>query len=117
MDVAESVEITEDDVFQEYAERYSDDENSDIDGNLDNTEDINDSSEINEISTIMNNLGDVVSPEDIDNLTLAISDILKKIIAPWAVECNIPHIPLSKLLYSLKNEISVLSLPLDPQTY
>ncbi|KAJ8677929.1 hypothetical protein QAD02_013716 [Eretmocerus hayati] len=51
-----------------------------------------------------------------DHLAKKVSRSLRDVLAPWAIENNIPHASISKLLHDIRNKISELSLPLDPRT-
>ncbi|KAJ8684769.1 hypothetical protein QAD02_020562 [Eretmocerus hayati] len=49
-------------------------------------------------------------------LTRKISKSLREILTPWAIENNIPHAAMSKLLHGIRSKIPEVSLPLDPRT-
>ena len=89
----------------EYINRYSDDESD-----CDNSEDFNG-----------NNFDIICTDKRNDNTTnnqtaTCISNSLKSVITTWAIECNINHVSISKLLHAIREDVPTLSLPLDPRT-
>ncbi|KAJ8683083.1 hypothetical protein QAD02_018875 [Eretmocerus hayati] len=49
-------------------------------------------------------------------LTKKISRSLREVLTPWAIENNISHAAMSKLLHGIRSKIAEVSLPLDPRT-
>ena len=120
----ENIFINENYIFDdsEFNYRYSDDDSDICDEEefvLDSISDANkEASEKRIISAYNENCDDFKKYNDSDevNMTENISKSLKSILAPLAVENNLKLKALSQLLHSIRNEIRILNLPLDPRT-
>ena len=103
-------------VFYEYENKYSDDDNSDFD---ENEISVNEDEICEKMNTDQkNNFVDQNNSKENkhENSIEFISNSLRSIFARWGVQCSIPHNSIRKLLHSIRDEIAVLSLPLDPRT-
>ena len=106
---AKENEESDSDLDLDFVYSYSEDEESNFEEVATEVSKNNRSSEDNKNEKIVDHDNDLISAS-------YLSEVLINTLAPWSIECNIPHNALSKLLHKLKFELPQLTIPVDPRT-